>query len=257
MKRKRTQRTRFAMLIVAIASLVFTRTSDAQQNPNGILPLANSDQPFLFLVRDPMVHEDLELTEEQQAQVNQLNDRIDPLMWTLRNKQPAKMAQIMERATTETKTSLKKFLSREQYRRIQQIELWVLGMKSLLKENIAKYLKLESNQSDQIRPIIQVAQKKMADLQRELNDGGDADELNSQFREVQVNQQQDIVAILTNEQKQKWLKALGKQIDTSKLGRVKFRAPELETSAGWVNSEPLTMEQLKGKVVALHFYAFQ
>ena len=42
----------------------------------------------------------------------------------------------------------------------------------------------------------------------------------------------------------------------SQLGYVKFKAPELEGKDGWINSDPLTMSQLQGKVVALHFWTF-
>jgi hypothetical protein len=40
------------------------------------------------------------------------------------------------------------------------------------------------------------------------------------------------------------------------LGFVKFKAPELDGKDGWLNSEPLTMAQLRGRVVALHFWTF-
>jgi hypothetical protein len=34
------------------------------------------------------------------------------------------------------------------------------------------------------------------------------------------------------------------------------RAPEFEDITAWVNSKPLTMKGLKGKVVVVHFMAF-
>lgn len=34
------------------------------------------------------------------------------------------------------------------------------------------------------------------------------------------------------------------------------KAPEFEDIADWVNSEPVTMNNLKGKVVVVHFMAF-
>ena len=139
---------------------------------------------------------------------------------------------------------------------LRQIELWVLGMKSLLRNDVAAKMKLEPQQRTEIRDVITTAQQGMVDLRKQLNAGGDADELNKQFRKLQVDQQQDTIALLTPEQKQEWVALLGKRIDLTKLGRIKFKAPELQSGAGWVNSEPLTMEQLKGKVVALHFYAF-
>jgi hypothetical protein len=36
----------------------------------------------------------------------------------------------------------------------------------------------------------------------------------------------------------------------------KQSAPEFENIAAWVNSKPLTMKDLKGKVVVVHFMAF-
>jgi len=249
--------TRFAKRWLLVFLFACTASSFAQhQNPNGVFPLATTNEPYLFLVRDPIVHKDLELSEEQQAKLTAVNDKADRLMWTMRNKQPQQLVKIMEQATKETKTSLKQFLNKQQYRRILEIELWVLGMKGLMRDNIAKYLKLESQQRDDIKQILVDAAKTKADLQQKLNNGGNADELNQKFRDVQTNEQKDIVALLTEDQKQKWIKALGKQVDTNQLGRIKFKAPEITSDNGWVNSDPLSMEQLKGKVVALHFYAF-
>ena len=61
---------------------------------------------------------------------------------------------------------------------------------------------------------------------------------------------------LTRRQQQLWIELLGKKIEVSKLGHLRFKAPEFDGQDGWFNSTPLTLRQLKGKVVALHFYAF-
>ena len=37
---------------------------------------------------------------------------------------------------------------------------------------------------------------------------------------------------------------------------MKLAAPELEGIGAWVNSKPLTLKALRGKVVVLHFWAF-
>jgi hypothetical protein len=48
--------------------------------------------------------------------------------------------------------------------------------------------------------------------------------------------------------------------DPSKWMPVEIRgeqsAPEFEDIAAWINSKPLTMKSLKGKVVVVHFMAF-
>ncbi len=42
-----------------------------------------------------------------------------------------------------------------------------------------------------------------------------------------------------------------------KLKRIYPMAPEFAAGTEWFNSQPLTLESLRGKVVLVHFYAFQ
>ncbi len=69
-------------------------------------------------------------------------------------------------------------------------------------------------------------------------------------------QQREILAKLSERQKKQWVDLLGRRIDLAALGRVTFEAPDLTEEPDWINSSPLTSDQLRGKVVALHFYAF-
>ena len=52
------------------------------------------------------------------------------------------------------------------------------------------------------------------------------------------------------------LALIGPRFDPSALGRVSFKAPELASGDEWINSDALKLADLRGKVVALHFYAF-
>ncbi len=242
--------------IIALALLLGGNHLWAQSNPNGVIPLHNVNDPYLFLVRDPVVHRDLKLTATQQQKLNAVNDDVDMIMWSRRNKGEQYVVKATAEAKTKTQRQLASFLSEQQTKRVDQIALWVLGMKSLLRDDVAQQVGLDSSQRSDIREIVVNTQKAIAKLREQLNNGGDAELLNGEFRRVQTDQQKDVVAILTDEQKQLWLATLGQRIDVSKLGRIKFKAPELLISAGWVNSPPLTLDKLKGKVVALHFYAF-
>lgn len=228
----------------------------AQQNPNGVLPLSTVDQPFLFLIRDPVVHRELKLTPQQQKSIDALNDRLDAGMWSRRNKPLEVAEKTVARITRETQQQLRDLLQPEQLVRLGQIEYWVLGLKSLGRQDIAAKLELDATQVTEIRRVLKAAQQEVQSLQKQLQDGGDAAALNERFREVQKEQQTKIVAILEEPQKQRWIAMLGARPDLSKLGRIKFKAPELASGSGWVNSVPLTLDKLKGKVVALHFYAF-
>jgi hypothetical protein len=80
--------------------------------------------------------------------------------------------------------------------------------------------------------------------------------LEKEARRLQTDAQKKILATLTRRQQEEWVALLGKRIDVAKLGRVKFKAPDLRGREDWINSSPLAAAQLRGKVVALYFYAF-
>lgn len=238
------------------AMLLFALPAFAQQNPNGVIPIHTSNQPYLFLVRDPIVHEAAQLTAIQKQKLQVLNERLDLPLWSMRNKGPAGLTKIMTQVLQETKTELPKILEPQQVNRIQQIEYWVLGVKSLLRQEVASHVGLAADQQSTIREIIVDAQSRLATLQKDLQAGGDPQKLNERWGEVQQQQRKDAIAVLSNDQQQTFRAMLGDQVKVAKLGRIKMKVPDFDSSSKWINSEPLTLDKLKGKVVALHFYAF-
>ena len=64
--------------------------------------------------------------------------------------------------------------------------------------------------------------------------------------------------MLNSQQKSKIGKLTGEAFDFSQVRRTYPLAPELTgDGVSWIQGGPLKLSQLKGKVVALHFYAFQ
>ena len=49
---------------------------------------------------------------------------------------------------------------------------------------------------------------------------------------------------------------VGEAFDFSKVVKSPAWAPEFAGIEEWINSKPLTMAELKGKVVVVHFFAF-
>ena len=49
---------------------------------------------------------------------------------------------------------------------------------------------------------------------------------------------------------------LGQPFSLDRVSQVGCVAPELREVSAWINSEPLTLSQLRGKVVVVHFWAF-
>jgi hypothetical protein len=236
--------------------LVFAQSAVAQQNPHGQLPVTSVAQPYLFLIRDPLVHDELGLSAGQRQAIRAFNDQWDGPFWSMRNKSAQHIDETVQTATAEARNRLSSILTLDQQKRLVQIEMWTLGTKMLLRDDLVNNLEPSETQLKKIRQTLTDTQQAINDLSKRLESGESRESLEKEARALRADEQEQIVATLTRRQQQLWLALLGERIDVSKLGRVKFKAPELDGQDGWINSPPLTLRQLKGKVVALHFYAF-
>ena len=81
---------------------------------------------------------------------------------------------------------------------------------------------------------------------------------NQEINRLKAKERQSLVTMLDNEQKSKIGKLTGEAFDFAQVRRTYPLAPEI-TSDGvtWIQGGPLSLEQLRGKVIAVHFYAFQ
>ncbi len=249
-------KTNYRLLISCAAILSLCQTVAAQQNPHGQLPVTSSDRPFLFLIRDPVVFGDLELSDQQLQAVSALNDELDRDLLSMRNKPATQVDETMTRARSTAETRLASILKPGQQRRLKQVELWTLGTRAFLSDELPTSLQLSARQTSQIRDILQETRTALDELAKQLQSGKPRESLEEQSRKLRTDEQKQIVAVLSGQQRQQWIALLGKRIDLSKLGHVRFKAPELQDTNAWINSPPLTLQQLRGKVVALHFYAF-
>lgn len=232
-------------------------SASAQQNPDGQLPVTTLDRPYLFLIRDAVVWDDLELDDKQRSALAGLNDELDRDLLAMRNKSPQFVNETMMRARSMAEAKLAQVLTPSQLKRLSQIEWWTLGTRALVSSRLSDALEMSPAQVSEIGEILAKTRSEIAELSKKLQAGESREAIEKQVVKVRTEGQRKVVAVLTQRQQQLWVSLLGKRIDLAKLGRVKFKAPELQSAANdWVNSPPLSLEQMKGKVVALHFYAF-
>lgn len=227
-----------------------------QQNPNGQLPVTTAPQPYLFLIRDPLVFNDLRVSPQQREAIRALNDELDPVLWSMRNKGADFVEKAMSESTATARERLESILSRDQQRRLGQIELWTIGTKAFLGNDLPARLQLSDSQRQEVRDAVTETQQAIAELTKQVRDGADAAGAEKKATKLQNDLQREILTKLSDRQKQRWIDLLGPRVDLAALGHVTFEAPELSSEPDWVNSSPLTSHQLHGKVVALHFYAF-
>ena len=77
----------------------------------------------------------------------------------------AEDAETIRKSTSTANNRLASILSRQQVKRLGEVERWVLGMKGLLRDSEATSLKLRDNQRKRIRSTIEETQKRVEMVQ--------------------------------------------------------------------------------------------
>ncbi len=244
----------FLPLLIIGAGALASPLPCVAQNVTGYGTMAD---PFLFLVREPAVHDDLGLTPEQGRRLVEINHSFDGLLLATRNmpaeKGEAKIAEIM----TATRNQAAKLLSTQQQERLRQIAYRLRGISCVLMPHAAEQLRLTSQQKAEIEAIVKETREQVNELQSGTYQGEEAHRKSQDaITAARKKEQQAILDLLDNTQKQRLMALVGGSFAPGRLGHVSFKAPELSTDDEWINSKPLQLADLRGKVVALHFWPF-
>ena len=227
----------------------------AQPNPNGQIIVTSLADSYLVLIRDPVVQAELRLDDQQRQAIRELTDELDGPMWTLRNQGGEKANQQFKEVISTAESRMEQILTAVQRKRLNQMRVSVCGLQVLLRDDVAQKLDLSEQQRTQIRQVLEEAAKPKEESTPRATNGKIPSKPIKSKKSVNTPQTR-IAAILSRQQLARLTDVLGPPVDASKLGYVKFKAPELDGKDGWLNSPPLTMSQLRGQVVALHFWTF-
>ena len=219
-------------------------------------PAAAEPDRYWFLIHDRAVLAALKLSAAETEAVRKEIDPLDAQFMALRGTTPEKVAKELPEIITEAKQRLHGTLKPEQERRLAEIVLRVQGPTGLLRTDIAAQMKFTAEQKKKIEKFTGETQKAIADLEKQLQDGKPPEPLQKEAQNLRNKEQEDVYKILSKTQQTLWRKLAGETFDASRLGKMAFKAPELTNAKTWINSPPLTLSQLKGKVIALHFYTF-
>jgi peroxiredoxin len=236
---------------VVLIALLFTWPTGTQ----AVDPYASGD-PYWFLIHEPAVVNELKLSASQRQELQELTDGLDLRYFPLRNQSPEEATKGLQSLVREAQDSVKTILDEPQRRRLTQILLWRVGINALLRDEIAARVKLNDQQRSRIKEIRDTTQAATAALEKDASEGKPRESLENRFTELKTDEQKQILAVLKADQRTAWKELLGPAFDLSKLGQPALKAPELVDSKKWINSKsPLALEQLRGKVVVVHFYA--
>jgi peroxiredoxin len=220
---------------------------------SGSLPIVD---PAIWLVRSPNVQRELQMNVEQQRRTEQLLQRIDPRLWTLRDLSPDQQsgAEQWRRLLGEFNRDLASVLQPSQQRRLQQLVVQAWGVQAFRQADFARQLQVADAQQQQIQQVLEETAEQVRGLQK--SSAEDQPALQQQITQIRTDEQQRILTLITPDQRARWIELRGDLFDLANVQWTGIYAPELKQADQWINSAPLTLESLRGRVVALQFWTF-
>lgn len=217
--------------------------------------LVSIPQNLLSLMHTEEVQKDLGLSAKQLVEWEQALRVVDTLWWPARILPVPEQRQVI--ATQEDKIlfEAKRIAGAKSVQRLRQIELQSQGVRILARPEIEAFLRLNSKQSQKLRELFSENDRQAAALAA-AKPPADAEKLKT-FNDAKAVEPKKALAVLTAFQKDRIRNALGTPIDITKLKRIYPFAPELIDSGYWSSADRASLEALRGKVVIVHFYAFQ
>ena len=237
-------------------TLLFTQISNAQSTSKDSNKLLVPQQ-LLGLVHAPEVHAELNLSPEAVKRLENLFEKIDGDWFRARILPEETRYSRIQKLETIVRQWFNNNTGQQQVQRVRQLELRAQGMRMLLRPDLQHELGITAEQSAKLVSLAKAVNEATSKLRDAQMRNKITEELKTNVVTANKNEQAALKTVLKPEQFQKLGGLLGEPFDTSSLKRIYPMAPELIPAQNWINSNPLTLKKLRGKVVLLHFYAFQ
>ena len=243
---------------LTLIAIVLTSNVNASQ-PESVSKEYRSLVPrqIMPLLHTPEIHLELKFSKAQIAELETLFSEIDSTWFQSRNLPDEKQLPLLDSIDQRVHKWLADHTTKEQRERLSQIELQAQNVRMLLRQDLADQLKLESSQQNRFAELARSTATAQAALQKAINQGESSDDLQSKVTSATKAEQDALKKVLKPEQQKLLGTLVGQPFELSKLNRIYPMAPEFLPATNWVNSKPLTLKELRGKVVLVHFYAFQ
>ena len=214
-------------------------------------------QKALALLHAPQVHRELRLSDEQIDELETFFDTTDGPWFRSRILPPEEQRAAQDALASHVDRWMTEHASPQQRQRLLQLEYQAVGPRSLLRDDLSEQLALDESQRKRFAVLARAMDDAQGRLQQSRMRGEQDAKLSAAAVAAGQAERDGLSEILSPVQQRRLGAALGEPFDVAALERIYPQAPEFEPGSDWLNSTPLTMEELRGKVVLVHFYAFQ
>ncbi|PAY17741.1 thioredoxin [Rhodopirellula sp. SM50] len=217
-------------------------------------------QPVLLqMVRDDAIHQELNLSEDQVRQVFAALEQIDGPWFRVRIRPAQERIETIDRLSEQLSDALAEILDSKQLNRLDQLHNQALGTRMIVRDKTATALGLSPTTRESLYEVFAKTDSVVADVQQQSQTQSlDAAAAAKQIDKAKAAEKKSLVDALTNQQKRTLSALTGPSFNFAAVKRMYPAAPELTgEGASWLQGDPLTLDGLKGKVVVVHFYAFQ
>ncbi len=215
--------------------------------------LTTVPQNLLKLIHAPEVQKELDLEGDSLDSFLSELAKIDGPWWRVRIRPLDEQRKVIAKQEQALIDLLKDHVSPKKMDRLKQIELQSQGTRIFARPDVIKTLNLTKSQSAKVDELYTVTDNAAKKLQAAK---AQDKKLISELKTATESEAKGIADLLTGPQKNAFGKMMGATFDTMKLTRIYPLAPELVDSGYWSGSATKLADQ-RGKVVLLHFYAFQ
>jgi len=249
------ERTRLLTLtLVVLSAALPSLTASADQKFNLTERLIPIPHPITSLLRSGRIHRELNLTPEIITQIEQAVGEVDQPLWRLRDLPLDKRNEQAKKLIEQLKRRLSQSLSVRQMSRLNQIVWQAQGIEAILEPEVAARLGLSTEQKTSIIALLRTGYQRIAEVNLNMKTHSETVRA-SYVQRIQTETQQKIAVVFNTAQQNAFGALIGQPVNLSQVRIVACKAPEIGAET-WINSSPVRLTDLKGKVTVVHFYAF-
>jgi peroxiredoxin len=242
--------TNFTLSIVVLSLMMGgERLLKAEETTELALP-----RNLLKLVHAAEVQSELGLDDDHAERFTKLLAELDKKWWPSRIQPAAMQLKIVAELESRLNAELATWLSADRLQRLREIEIQSLGTRALVRPDISQKIGLSTKQLQTLQTIF----SETDGLVKQVNESRSKDAgLEMKLKEAQEAELSKVRTTVTPLQAKTLGQLIGKPFDTAKLKRIYPLAPELIDSGEWAGGAETSLAKHRGRVVLVHFYAFQ